>query len=83
MDIRQILWHVVLGILVVGTLGAGLWLGAPLIQNAQSPKEALQAVVALLSLPVVLYLGAFEKISKEALTTMLGVIIGFAFGKIG
>ena len=43
--------------------------------------QGIQIVVIIFALPVITFLLATEKISKEAGLSLLGAIIGYAFGK--
>ena len=52
----------------------------PPLFNDVVQKQGMQIIVIILTLPVVTFLLATDKLPKEAGLSLLGAIIGFAFG---
>ena len=52
----------------------------PVLFKEVVEKQGIQIVVIIFTLPVITFLLATEKISKEAGLSLLGAIIGYAFG---
>ena len=82
-DRNAFIWNgmcLFLSILILA-FGASLMFCTPTLLNDVIQKQGVQIIVITVTLPVVAFLLAMEKIPKEAGLSLLGAIIGYAFGK--
>jgi hypothetical protein len=80
---NSIIWNatvLILSILILA-FGAAVIYFTPQSLGDVVNRHGIQLLVVTLTLPVVLFLLALNKISNEAGLSLLGAVIGYAFGK--
>ena len=80
---REMLWNTMVMTLCILLLVFGgifiFW--TPEIFKEVAKNQGIQIIIVIFALPVITFLLAMHKISKEAGLSLLGAIIGYAFGK--
>ena len=78
----RINWNllVVILCLVIIAFGSVFMFFTPELHHGLVQEHGLRIFVLTFTLPVILFLLAMEKIPKEAGLSLLGTILGFAFG---
>jgi uncharacterized membrane protein YoaK (UPF0700 family) len=79
---KDTLWNVFILILAVAILVAGCFLGKNLIKPDQPLADSLKIIGVVTGVPAFLVIAAYKRISSDAITTVLGALIGFGVGKI-
>jgi len=57
-------------------------LGRNLIRTDQ-PAESIKVIAIVTGIPAFIALAAYNRLSSDAIGTILGAIIGYALGKVG
>jgi hypothetical protein len=83
MDIGSVLWNIMVMTLCILLLvfGGIFMFWTPEIFREVVKNQGIQIIIITFALPVITFLLAMDKISKEAGLSLLGAIIGYAFGK--
>jgi hypothetical protein len=83
MEMGSVVWNTMVMTLCILLLvfGGIFMFWTPEIFRDVVKNQGIQIIIITFALPVITFLLAMDKISKEAGLSLLGAIIGYAFGK--
>jgi hypothetical protein len=79
---KDSLWNVLILAMAVALLIAGCFLGRDLIRPDQPLADSLKIISVITGVPAFLVIAAYNRISSDAISTVLGALIGYGVGKI-
>jgi hypothetical protein len=79
---KDLIWNIAIFTLAGFLLFVGWDLGRQLIKVDQ-PAESIRVIAIVSGIPAFLVLAGYNRLSSDAIGTILGAIIGYAPGRVG
>jgi uncharacterized membrane protein YoaK (UPF0700 family) len=76
------LWNFLILGLAIALLVVGCFLGKNLIRADQPLADSLKIIGVITGVPAFLVIAAYNRISSDAISTILGALIGYGAGKL-